>query len=288
MARRRLRGQSLILAYHGIVPQAEHGRMAGERSLYVTQRHFGEQLDILRDAVDVVSLEQLDDRHDGQPNERPRVAITFDDAYYGAVTCAIDELESRALPATIFVAPGYLGGQVFWWDALAHAAGEMPEHVRARALEELRGDGGAILDWANDSGLEVRTDLPRYARSATIDEVLAAAKRPGISLGSHSWSHANLARLSRDDLMMELQRSRDWLVSHAPARFVPYLAYPYGLESSAARDAAAAAGYAAALCIAGGWHRPTGALRFARPRLNVGAGMSLNGFRTRLLGSRRA
>ena len=192
------------------------------------------------------------------------------------------------MAATIFVAPGYLGSRVFWWDALAHDTGEMPTHVRSHALEALRGSGPLILEWARKKGLRVHDDLPPFARSATTDETLAASRRPGITLGSHSWSHANLARLSAHELTEELQRSRDWLMERAHTRYVRHLAYPYGLDSPVARDAAASAGYASGLCIVGGWHDRATAPRFARPRLNVGAGMSLNGFRARLLGSRRA
>jgi peptidoglycan/xylan/chitin deacetylase (PgdA/CDA1 family) len=283
--RRRLRGKSIILAYHAVTPHADRQRAAGERSLYVPQRRFAAHLDILRDVADVVALDQLDAAGETGAR-RPRVAITFDDAYQGAVTCAIDELESRGLPATIFVAPGCLGGQVFWWDALSHAAGEMPEEVRARALHEFSGIGDSILRWASDAGIRVSTDLPPHARSATVEELLAASARRGITLGSHSWSHANLAKLGRTELDAELMRSAKWLADHEPARFIPRLAYPYGLEAPATRVAAASAGYVSAFCIAGGWHDPARVPPFARPRLNVGAGMSLDGFRARLLGSR--
>lgn len=287
ITRRRLRGRSIVLAYHAIVPRAEHARGAGERALYLAQTRFAEQLDVLADIADVVPLAALDDAPSDAAVRRPRVAITFDDAYLGAVTCAIDELESRSMPATIFVAPDCLGAQVFWWDALADAAGEMSEHVRTFALDTLMGKGEEIIRWATTAGLAVHTDLPDYARSATIDDVLAAARRPGVTLGSHSWSHANLARVGAPELTAELLRSRDWLLAHATSRFVPCLAYPYGLESPAARRAAVEAGYDSALCISGGWHQPASVPRFARPRLNVGAGMSLDGFRARLLGSRR-
>lgn len=281
-----MRGKAIIVAYHAITPRAEREGGCGERSLYVHQRTFGEQLDIMRDVADVVSLEQLDTMP-AQQSARPRVAITFDDAYHGAVTCAIDELVSRSLPATIFVAPGCLGGQVFWWDALSHTVGEMPESVRMHALQTLKGDGATILRWASDNGMAVRTDLPPHAKSATIDELVAATKRPGITVGSHTWSHANLAGLTGDALRSELQRSREWMTVHAAGHFVPHLAYPYGLESPAAREATEAAGYSSGLCITGGWHEPLRAPRFARPRLNIGAGMTLPGLRARLLGSRK-
>jgi hypothetical protein len=48
---------------------------------------------------------------------------------------------------------------------------------------------------------------------------------------------------------------------------------------------AAAASYVGALRISGGWHRATDVSPYARPRLNVAGGLSLAGFRARLVGS---
>jgi hypothetical protein len=95
MTQRRVRGKCLILAYHGIIPEGEVP--AGQPALFVTQRDFATQLDVLAAEADVVSLERIDEPGD----ERPRVAITIDDAYRGAVSVGVRELAARSLPATI-------------------------------------------------------------------------------------------------------------------------------------------------------------------------------------------
>jgi peptidoglycan/xylan/chitin deacetylase (PgdA/CDA1 family) len=256
--------------------------------LYVTQQRFAAQLDILAEVADVVPLADIDTPATAPRDVRPRVAITFDDAYQGAVTCAVDELEARRMSATIFVAPGCLGGRVFWWDALSHGAGHMDDAVRAHALETLAGSDAAIIAWARDSGIQVRTDLPAYARSATTRELQNAIARSGITVGSHTWSHVNVARVNEADLESEMNQSLSWLRAEAGSKCIPWLAYPYGLESDLSRRAAESAGYVFALRIEGGWHRRTDVPALARPRLNVGAGMSDNAFRARILGSLRA
>src|SRR2546423_15218369 len=86
MTRRRVRGKRLILAYHGILPEGQSP--AGERALFVAQGDFARHLDMLAKEADVASLNQLDEPGDG----RPRVAITFDDAYAGAVNEGVREL----------------------------------------------------------------------------------------------------------------------------------------------------------------------------------------------------
>lgn len=285
ITQRKLRGQTLILAYHGVAPHAARGTAAGERTLFVTQATFASQLDVLAQVADVVALRDIDAP---STSDRVRVAITFDDAYQGAVTCAIDELEARNMPATIFVAPGYLGGKIFWWDALAHANGEMPAIARTHALDVLHGMDDAVRAWAQSVNLPVATDLPGWARSATIAELRHAVTRRGITLGSHTWSHANVSRLVESELRRELEDSRAWLTAEAKDRYVPWLAYPYGLDSVNAQRVARECGYEFAALVAGGWHNATDVSPFARPRMNVGAGLSLDGFRARLLGSRRA
>ena len=281
ITRRRVRGKRLILAYHGIIPDG--ASPSGERALFIPQRQFAAHLDMLRAEADVASLSQLDEEGDG----RPRVAITIDDAYAGAVCEGVDELSLRSLPATIFVAPGRLNGHIFWWDALAHATGKLNDRVRDYALGSLAGSDERVREWAVRDGLAVSTDLPEYARAASTVMLRSALDHPGITLASHTWSHANLASLSTGEICSELTRSREWLDAEFAGRSVNWLAYPYGLDSSAARQALAATSYTGALRISGGggWHSTQLVSRFARPRLNVSSGLSAAGLRARVLGA---
>lgn len=280
--RRRLRGQRLILAYHGIIP--EGAPPAGERALFLSQRDFAAQLDMLCEVADVASLTNLDEEGDG----RPRVAITIDDAYLGAVCEGVHELALRSLPATVFVAPGRLDGHTFWWDALADATGKLDDRTRRYALSSLAGSDDRVREWAARNGLPVTTELPQYARSATTMQLHAALDHPGITLASHTWSHLNLASLSGGELLSELGRSREWLKAEFGERTIDWLAYPYGLDSSVAHEAAAALSYTGALRISGGWHAPRNVSRFGRPRLNVSSNLSAAGLRARVLGAVRA
>lgn len=278
MTRHRLRDKRLILAYHGIIPDG--AREAGERTLFVRQSDFRAQLDMLGDIADVASLDRIDEEGDG----RPRVAITLDDAYRGAVREGVEELVKRSLPATIFVAPGRLNDHVFWWDALA-GNGLLDPEVRTYALTALSGHDERVRRWAASSGVPASDVVPEYARAASLPELRDAVSQSGITIGSHTWSHANLAGLSVTEILSELGRSREWLHREFPGKVVDWLAYPYGLDSVAAHCALANSPYRAALRIAGGWHRATHVSRFERPRLNVPAGLSVAGLKARTLGA---
>jgi len=279
MSRGRVRGKRLILAYHGVIPHGENPQ--GERALFMTQRDFASHLDLLSEVADVSPLDQIDEEGDG----RPRVAITLDDAYRGALREGVGELVKRGLPATIFVAPGRLNGHVFWWDALSSSDGAIDPAVRDHALHALAGSDERIREWAASSPLQISASMPPYAQAATRDELGAALSFPGITVGSHTWSHANLATLGADDLAREVKRSRAWLKAEFPEKAIDWLAYPYGLHSDAARGAVANASYIGGLRITGGWHRPAQVSPFSRPRLNVPAGLSVTGLKARLFGA---
>jgi peptidoglycan/xylan/chitin deacetylase (PgdA/CDA1 family) len=281
MARHRIRGKRLILAYHGIVPEGE--RPAGERALFVPQTDFAAQLDVLAAFADVVPLDRIDEAGDG----RPRIAITFDDGYRGAVREGVQELVKRGLPATIFVVPGRLNGHVFWWDALSPGSVSLDESIRKRAVHALAGSDERVRSWARDAKLPSSEALPAYAQTASAGELRAALEFPGITIGSHTWSHVNLASLSSVDVTAEIERPRDWLRAEFEEKAVLWLAYPYGLDCPAVHRAAVRASYVGALRIGGGWHRATDVSAFARPRLNIPGGLSLAGFRARLVGSVR-
>lgn len=280
LLRQKLRGARLVLAYHGVVPDGEVA--AGERALFVSQREFRRQLDLVARVADVVPLDAI-----GVAGDRPRVAITFDDAYRGAVVTAIEELVQRGMPATLFVAPGRLGDHVFWWDALADANGTLDAAVRRYALEQLGGVDESVRDWARSTGRAWSLRLPAHARTASPDELRRALSQSGITVGSHTWSHASLAELSPAATDDEIGRTHQWLQKEFPDQYIRWLAYPYGVDSAHARRVAAELRYDGALRVSGGWHEASTSEPFGRPRMNVSAGMSLAGFAARINGAVR-
>lgn len=277
-SRVRMGGATLILAYHGIVPDGD--LPGGERALHLPRRRFAEHLDVLLRTHDVVPLAEVLHPAGGR---RPRAALTFDDAYAGAATAGVEELAARGLPATFFPVPAMTGADGFWWDALVPpGADALPAGFRAEALARGRGEDAAVRAIARRHGLRAHP-LPPHARPASLAELRSAARVPGITVASHAWSHPNLARLSPAEARRELDASAAWVAEHFPSASLPWLAYPYGLASAETRRAAREAGYAAALRIEGGWMR-AGADPFALPRVNVPAGLSPEGLALRAAG----
>lgn len=269
-------GRVAILAYHNVVPDGV--APAGDDSLHLPLSAFARQLDFLQAYCEVMSLERV-----LQPatNGRLAVAISFDDGYRGALTLGAAELARRGLPATVFIPPGLLDDRSFWWDDLADPVNGLADELRVRALGELRGVDA-----------DVRSAFPAQApqyppsmRSGSVEELRRAVAVTDLRVGAHSWSHPNLAAIGPGDLEVELTRPLAWLRERFPEQVIPWIAYPYGLSSAAVERAAAAAGYVNGLLAAGGTFRRAGARpAYAVPRVNVPAGVSLDGFALRLAG----
>jgi peptidoglycan/xylan/chitin deacetylase (PgdA/CDA1 family) len=270
------RRRTWILAYHNVVPRG--GRAVGERALHLDQEGFGAQLDLLIETVSVIPLGAVDEP--ATSDEIPHVVLTLDDAYSGALTAGVQEIVSRGLPATIFVPPGCLGGPPFWWDALAESfGGELPDRVRSEALARYGGDAASIFEAFRLHAIA----LPDHARPADVGLLEAAWSQSGISIASHAWSHPNLAAIPSELVVEELTRSLAWLRERRPDA-LPWLSYPYGLHNVDVRRRAAEVGYLGALQVSGGWLPRSPGDRYAIPRLNIPAGLSLDGFAIRLGG----
>jgi peptidoglycan/xylan/chitin deacetylase (PgdA/CDA1 family) len=270
-------GRRIVLAYHNVVPE-DSSAWSGA-SLHLPAHKFREQLELLAEAFDVVPLADL--VSSPKASDRPLAAVTMDDAYHGAVTAGIRHLAQLGIPVTVFVPPGRLGGQAFWWDRVDI---DLDGAHREHALQEHRGQQDRVEAWARAEKLRFR-ELPVHAHSATIGELDdALAVHPGLTLASHTWAHPNLPAITEAELTSELERPLPWLREHFPGRTVGWLAYPYGEAGARERAAASAAGYDGACLVRGGWFTTDPVDPYSIPRLNVPAGVSIRGFALRLAG----
>lgn len=199
--------RALILLYHRVsdLPTDPH-------SLAVTSRHFQEHLDVLCARTRPMRLSELiRGMADGTLPDRA-AAVTFDDGYSDNLTVARPLLQRYDVPATVFVATGYLNGQrEFWWDELERLLlwpGILPSTLRLSINErifewDLAGTGeygGEAFDRNRAWSILDRCDasprhqihrslhqqlrpLPEREREAVLDQLrlqaqMAAAVRP--------------------------------------------------------------------------------------------------------------
>ena len=279
VGRWRLAGRALVVAYHNVVP--DDAPRIGDWPVHLPVSQFLQQVDLLQEIFDIVPLSEV---HHVRENSRPVAALTFDDAYLGAVTLAWDALRARGLPATCFVTPGLLGGHTFWWDALSPAADGLDEETRRHVLAKLQGRDEAARAWARATGRPLRV-MPAIGRSA--DEAsLRRAADSGMTLGAHSWDHPSLPTLDFAALEEQLHSPLAWLRERFSREAIPWIAYPYGLTSPAVAAATARAGYVGAVVADGGAFAPPDVPPHLVPRLTVPASISADSFHLWTLGLR--
>ncbi|HVL84504.1 MAG TPA: polysaccharide deacetylase family protein [Pseudonocardia sp.] len=233
---------------------------AGERGLQA-------QFRVLRRFTNVLPLEQaLRDLLDGRPLPPRAVAITFDDGYRDNLELAGPMLRRLGLPATCFLVPGLLDGDVSpWWEELAWifdnatapavewAGAEHPitEPSARRAVFKRIAEDVKRVDRIERDATVARlregvAPRGRYdLRSHFMDWDEARRLQEYMSIGSHTTYHAILAnetpQAQREDLAGSRRRLEAGL--GAPVRV---LAYPNGKSidyDDHTRAAAAAAGY---------------------------------------------
>ena len=122
---RKFASKGLILMYHRIADVS-----ADPWGLCVSPQNFGEHLQVLKTATTVMRLEDLAKAQQQGNIPEKAVVITFDDGYIDNFVNAKPLLEQYQIPATIFLASGYIGSdREFWWDELERiflSPGELP------------------------------------------------------------------------------------------------------------------------------------------------------------------
>ena len=110
----KLHSQTLILLYHRVADLKTDPQLLG-----ISPEHFAEHLEYLSDHYTPISLSALGRAIEAKKIPDKSVVITFDDGYADNFLNAKPLLEKYDIPATVFVASGYVGSnREFWWDEL--------------------------------------------------------------------------------------------------------------------------------------------------------------------------
>jgi len=103
-----------VLLYHRVFEPDRDPQL-----LCITRQRFAEHLDRVKSKYRVIHLRDLAQGVVTGKLPRRAVVITFDDGYRDNFLNALPVLERYRLPATVFVAAGYVArNRAFWWDDL--------------------------------------------------------------------------------------------------------------------------------------------------------------------------
>ncbi|MDZ7803471.1 polysaccharide deacetylase family protein [Thiohalophilus sp.] len=179
----------------------------------------------------------------------PRAAcITFDDGYADNAEVALPILRALDLPATFFVAAGYLDGGMMFNDRVIETVRRLPEGevdlgavdmapqsissisdriaLAMQVIKQIKHLDPAERDEKVQALVELNNDtLPRdlMMRSAQLQELADA----GMTIGGHTLSHPILARISDARARQEIAAGRETLESIL-RQPVKLFAYPNG------------------------------------------------------------
>lgn len=231
-----------ILIYHRVMPERDWMRPAEP-----TAAEFDWQMQLLARHFNVLPLYQaVGLLRAGQLP--PRAAcVTFDDGFADNATVALPILQRHGLPATVFVASGYLNGGRMWNDTIVEALRiyDQPELDLAEiglprydtSSEILRRKAAyAIIRQGKYLDLARRDDIAACvaARVGQLpgDLMLTSAQlrtlhQQGVEIGGHTVSHPILAQLPVERAREQIQQGKAQLEAliDAPLRV---FAYPNG------------------------------------------------------------
>jgi peptidoglycan/xylan/chitin deacetylase (PgdA/CDA1 family) len=200
----------------------------------------------------VLPLDQAVARLRGGDLPARSLSVTFDDGYADNHDVALPILKKHKLPATFYIATGFLDGGRMWNDSVIEA-------VRRTSLSELDLaplglDGMNHLPVSDLTGKRTAIEtilsrikylpMPERLRAVSTISDIAGVELPsdlmmrsdqvrqlhraGMQIGAHTVSHPILATLSKDEAKAEILQSKQALESLIEDR-VGLFAYPNGV-----------------------------------------------------------
>lgn len=247
------RHEAIILTYHSILPPSV--------SLFPIAHHLGGELFeehmryLAEGKFNCVSLGQLAEYISSGEVPPRTVVVTFDDGFFNNYSVAYPILQRYGVPATIFLAEGFIGGRgLAWPERIAlllslnsKASLQLGDHVFPVASEQERvaayraiarhfsgvapdGIETAISDLLAQAGLDIEQlysgPLYEAVRFMGWNEVTEMASAGLVQFGSHTISHRRLVYLTPEEARKEIADSRKMLESRVGV--CDAFAYPHG------------------------------------------------------------
>ena len=232
-----------ILIYHRVVPEPDP--LAPDE---VCESEFDSQLAALGRWFTVLPLKEAAARlRDGTLPVRA-ACITFDDGYADNAAVALPVLRRRGLPATFFLATGFLDGGRMWNDSVIEtvrrARGDTLD-ARCVGLGEMAVSTPPLRRRTIAALLAALKYLPQDERQKRVDELAAEASASlpddmmmttgqvrelqagGMEIGAHTLTHPILAKLDPERARNEIRESKRRLEA-ITGKPVTLFAYPNG------------------------------------------------------------
>lgn len=245
-------GLGSVLVYHRITEFTDYSLFWNDPKKFIpllglscSTERFSEQMEYISTYCTPVHLNELPSVLNKSLDNKPFVAITFDDGYLDNFELALPILEKYQIPSTIFVTTGFISRSASpWWLELADFIensiectflGEyfdiksvsskyflfekMRTHIRRLPYREQK----ELINYYNT----------RYSKELldklfmSWEQLKSISRHPLITIGAHTVNHPLLSQEDRSLAKEEVVRSKIELESQLNFP-IKYFAYPFG------------------------------------------------------------
>ena len=300
------RGKAVIAMYHGFTAADAHDGIANHEGKHCHQRTFVDHLAFLQKYHNVVALDDVVRAlTTGAPLPDRAAVITIDDGYRSIYTVAYPALKQFQMPASVYLATGFVDDRQFLWTdrveyAVNHARvdhvevtigtvamrlplGDLQSRMTAdkrlrSAIKALPQDSleAAVDAVENAAGCSVAhaggdNDLYEPLTWAETAEMVASGL---VSIGSHTHGHVILARCDPERAAREISVSRRIIEDRlgAPCHRFCYPNGRHGDFNAVTKGLLRGQGFSSALTTVYGMNSP-GTDVFELRRYNLGKPM---------------
>ena len=273
-AARMHRDVPFTVSYHSVVEKLNGNARSSLPAMRISAAMLEQHLDWLARNFEIVSLDQLGRNGNGGGKSRPLAAVTFDDGYSDVYYHAFPILKRKGIPAAIFVVTDLVGTpeppiherlysllskalrSALTQQQLVGIIHDVNHGIAKESLEEIAADPFDMTRFLlraldQTAVLQIMKRLSEYVPAETewprdlqplSWEMLAEMRAAGMTIGSHSRTHAFLAKESDERARDETATSRRVLYENlgAPAEV---FSYPGGSFNRSVIRAVADAGY---------------------------------------------
>ena len=238
----------VILLYHRIAD------LMHPHPLSVTREHFAEQLQVIKQYYEYISLQDLKSKLQSGRLPRKGIVVTFDDGYLEHLL-----LQTKILPPTLQL---HLGNETHEWSlgdcpaqqsAWLDDMGEYPtprhrcyhdlRHlIRPMPLAQREAVIQQLIDWT-DGAYSGRPER----RVMNVNEMQRISHSGLVEIGAHSVHHLMLAQQPIEIQKAEISGSKLQL-EQMLGRKISSFAYPYGKESAVDNKTVVCVKEAACVC----------------------------------------
>lgn len=299
---RRVQGAT-ILMYHSVAEAAKAAWI--DSGNHVPPELFEQQMRLLARRRRVISMTTLIEALEvGRPLAAGTVVLTFDDGYLDNLTVAAPILQRYGLPATLYLATGYVTRAAPQWIDQLYAivrartrqrlslgddpAGGFDLRAPRRCADAFRAAAGRLLVAGANERERLLADMKDQLRPVEHpprltmgwDDVRELRRRYAeFEVGVHTREHLDLATHGPETARRELKASIDDVQRELGERPV-HFSFPYSRSTAETRRLVAEVGLRSAVASGAGGLVRAGADSFALPRVEPPAPVSLLRFVT--------